>query len=383
MSEYQYYEFQALDRRLTQTEQAAIAELSSRVHLTATSASFVYNYSDLPASPEKVLEQYFDAMLYISNWGSRRLMFRFPIELLQVDAIKPYCVPFATTVMTTDKYALLDISYDKEEGEWIDSGEGLLTGMIGLRDAILRGDYRVLYLAWLRACSDQIDFDDEDEDDYEGEAINANTPEPPVPPGLQRLDAGLEAFIEFFEIDPLWVEAGAANSASIAEVTDPIEQWVQMLPEADCKRYLLRVMRGESNLAMQITSDLRRRFGAFGPTPRRPKSRTVRQLYAVVKKQQQRIAEEQRQAAELSRLKRLKALAAQEPAMWDRVTTHIHRRDSKGYRDAVSLLRELREVAEFQGTQTAFAAHIEQIRQQFSTLRSFLSLMNTAGLIKQ
>ena len=110
MSEYQYYEFQALDRRLTQTEQAAIAELSSRVHLTATSASFVYNYSDLPASPEKVLEQYFDAMLYISNWGSRRLMFRFPIELLQVDAIKPYCVPFATTVMTTDKYALLDIS---------------------------------------------------------------------------------------------------------------------------------------------------------------------------------------------------------------------------------------------------------------------------------
>jgi len=30
MSEYQYYEFQALDRRLTDTEMAAIKKLSSR-----------------------------------------------------------------------------------------------------------------------------------------------------------------------------------------------------------------------------------------------------------------------------------------------------------------------------------------------------------------
>lgn len=40
MSEYQYYEFQALDRPLTQEERAAISQLSSRANPTATSASF-------------------------------------------------------------------------------------------------------------------------------------------------------------------------------------------------------------------------------------------------------------------------------------------------------------------------------------------------------
>ncbi|MBD2621306.1 MAG: hypothetical protein PX481_04915 [Microcystis sp. M53603_WE2] len=42
MSEYQYYEFQAIDRPLTQEERAAISQLSSRVKPTATSASFTY-----------------------------------------------------------------------------------------------------------------------------------------------------------------------------------------------------------------------------------------------------------------------------------------------------------------------------------------------------
>ena len=46
MSEYQYYEFQAIDRTLTQEERAAISQLSSRVKPTATSAIFTYSYGD-------------------------------------------------------------------------------------------------------------------------------------------------------------------------------------------------------------------------------------------------------------------------------------------------------------------------------------------------
>jgi len=68
---------------------AAIKKLSSRVNLTPTSASFVYNYGDFPGNAEKILEQYFDVMLYISNWGSRRLMFRFPKALLPETAVTP------------------------------------------------------------------------------------------------------------------------------------------------------------------------------------------------------------------------------------------------------------------------------------------------------
>ncbi|HEY5864442.1 MAG TPA: hypothetical protein VI542_02655 [Candidatus Tectomicrobia bacterium] len=46
MSEYQYYEFQAIDRPLSADQQAQVATLSSRAHVTAHMASFVYNYGD-------------------------------------------------------------------------------------------------------------------------------------------------------------------------------------------------------------------------------------------------------------------------------------------------------------------------------------------------
>ena len=78
MSEYQYYEFRAIDRPLTEEEQRAVGKLSSRVDLSPSHAIFVYNYSDLPARAEDLLARYFDAMFYIANWGSCQLMFRFP-----------------------------------------------------------------------------------------------------------------------------------------------------------------------------------------------------------------------------------------------------------------------------------------------------------------
>ena len=58
MSEYQYYEFQTVDRPLTEDEQAEISKLSSRVALTPTQAVLTYQFDDFRGRPEKVLEQY-------------------------------------------------------------------------------------------------------------------------------------------------------------------------------------------------------------------------------------------------------------------------------------------------------------------------------------
>jgi len=69
MSEYQYYEFQTIDRPLSAEQQAVMRKLSSRVDLSATRAAFNYSYSDFRGEPLKVLEQHFDALLYIANWG--------------------------------------------------------------------------------------------------------------------------------------------------------------------------------------------------------------------------------------------------------------------------------------------------------------------------
>lgn len=95
MSEYQYYEFQSIDRPLTLEEQAEVQRLSSRVKLSSTQAVFIYNYSDFRADPEQVLTRYFDMMFYITNWGTRQVLFRLPLTLVDPTWFQPYCLPDA------------------------------------------------------------------------------------------------------------------------------------------------------------------------------------------------------------------------------------------------------------------------------------------------
>lgn len=74
VSTYQYYEFQAIDRRLTQDERNAVAPLSSRVDLHPWRAVFVYHWSDFPGDSKQVLTQYYDAKLYLTNSDTRWLL---------------------------------------------------------------------------------------------------------------------------------------------------------------------------------------------------------------------------------------------------------------------------------------------------------------------
>ena len=150
MSEYQYYEFQAIDRPLTKKEQDEIRKLSSRVQLTPNQAIFLYNYGDFRGDPEKVLTQYFDMMFYIANWGTWQLMFRFPKAIVAPNWFQPYDLPDTVTISTTSKYIILDIQITEEEGigGWIE-GEVWMPRLLPLRDELLNGDLRLLYLVWL------------------------------------------------------------------------------------------------------------------------------------------------------------------------------------------------------------------------------------------
>jgi hypothetical protein len=82
MSEYQYYEFQALDRPLTQQQVSKLRAYSSRAQITPSSFVNEYNWGDFKGDPRQWMERYFDAFLYFANWGSRRFMLRLPTKLL-------------------------------------------------------------------------------------------------------------------------------------------------------------------------------------------------------------------------------------------------------------------------------------------------------------
>jgi hypothetical protein len=83
MSEFQYHEWQTVDRVLSAEEQAAVRGLSSHIEVSASRAIVTYHWSSFRHDPKQVLLNYFDAYLYLANWGSLRLMFRFPTGLLE------------------------------------------------------------------------------------------------------------------------------------------------------------------------------------------------------------------------------------------------------------------------------------------------------------
>jgi hypothetical protein len=82
MSEYQYYEFQAVDRPLTPAEIAELRALSTRATITPTRLQNVYHWGDFKGKPLELMMRYFDAFVYVANWGTHRFMVRLPRRLL-------------------------------------------------------------------------------------------------------------------------------------------------------------------------------------------------------------------------------------------------------------------------------------------------------------
>jgi hypothetical protein len=370
MSEYQYYEFQAIDQPLDADARAEIESLSSRVYLTASSASFVYNYSDFPANPQQVLAEHFDMMLYIANWGTKQLMFRLPKTAIDADAWQPYLYDYEISLETVGDYYILNIKYDDDlGGGWVE-GQGWLPPMISLRDELLQGDLRVLYLAWINAAADQYHILGDDED----------LPEPPVPPGLGQLNAAHRTFMDFFEIDPDLVTAATQNSKPKSDIRSNLAQYLDQLPAEEMREYLKRLLAGEHYVGIS----LRKRLQELASTPTladyAPSARGIRVLMEQAKEvEQQRITEEKRQA-EAKRRKRAQKTAAQEEQLWRRVSQLVADKRTKAYEEAVNILKDLRDLAQVESRLDGFRERVKSIREQNPTLRGLHRRMEAAGL---
>ena len=91
MSEYQYYEFRAVDRPLDERELRMVRSRSTRGEITPTSFVNTYNWGDFKGVPDTLMEKCFDAFVYVANWGTRRLAFRLPGTLLKSKSLSMYC----------------------------------------------------------------------------------------------------------------------------------------------------------------------------------------------------------------------------------------------------------------------------------------------------
>lgn len=209
MSEYQYYEFRAIDRTLTAKEMQELRAISTRAQITKTSFTNEYNFGNLRGNPIAHLEKYFDVFYYTSNLGSSRLAFRFPKKLLELKEIKQFFIgsPYMELKESKD-YIIIDFTVEDEEyaERDYDSGYPKLDSLISLRADILNGDYRSLYLGYL--LSKKLD-----EKKAKGKEIE-------ISPNLASLTPALKSFVKFIYLEPSIIKDAIKTSKTDESVLD-------------------------------------------------------------------------------------------------------------------------------------------------------------------
>jgi hypothetical protein len=380
MSEFQYYEFRALDRPLSQAEQDKLRQKSTRAEITDTSFVNVYNYGDFRGNAIDWMKRYFDAFLYVANWGTHQLMLRVPRGLIDVKAAQAYEAEGCMEVIATAEHVIFNFAGHTEEPEGWEEGEGRLAGLLPVRDELLAGDLRALYLGWLAGVASGHVEDDEIE--------------PPVPPGLSHLSVSLAALADFLWIDDELVEAAAAGDAGevpAGPTAEALAAWVRTLPEADKDAVLTRLLHGEgvylgAELLHRYRAEHMRKDGKGKPDVAE-KRRTAGELRdeweQCIERDRQRVTEEKAQEAKKQAAKRekhLKQLAGRQEAAWEEAAALIVTKKPENYDEAVTLFQDLRELAKRSNQEEAFTKRLREIVNKHLSKSSFLNRLHSAGL---
>jgi hypothetical protein len=372
MSEYQYYEFQAIDRPLDRAALEELRSISSRARITASSFTNHYEWGDLKGDPRKFMEHWFDLHLYLANYNARRMMMRAPKRFLNLADIDPFLreVDWVKVWMSGDN-VIIDIFPDEIEpdDDDFDDGSGWLAGLAPLRADVLSGDLRLFYLLWLTAVQHELLSDDEVE---------------PLP-GIGPLSGALESFAEFFCIDPDLVRAAAELDADDAAISkDELRETLAAIPEREKTELLLRVVDGDALVAAELRKTLRKKCSA--PATYRTVG-ALRMRAGEIAEARERAYAERREAerrrqieeAEKARRARLEALRQRGSGVWREVEQEIERRNPSGYDKATELLSDLQALAAEEGSQSDFARRLASIRAQRENKRKFIERLSKLG----
>ncbi|SDN11537.1 hypothetical protein SAMN04488074_13511 [Lentzea albidocapillata subsp. violacea] len=386
MSEYQYYEFIAIDQPLDAQAQAEVRSLSTRARITATSFVNEYHWGDFRGDPSRLMERHYDAHLHLANWGTRRIMLRLPCGLLDLEVAEQYCVSDQVTAWTAGQHLVLSMTSEDESGDWDYDPEVSLSSIVGIRDELAGGDHRALYLAWLAGYGTWEDDEDAFDQD-ENEEL-----EPLVPPGLRTLTASQHALAGFLRLDDDLLAVAAEASPSLpdrAEDPEQLANWLADLPTGEKDRLLLYVAQGRAATAR--TEILRRFRSVIAPAVAAPGRRTVADLLDSAwrrradrqrKEAAQHAEEEARRehARNLVRQKRLDDLSHDEEAAWAKVEVLIATRKPAEYDAAVALLSDLQALAERDDRFDTFTLRSMALRHAHARKPSLIDRLDRARI---
>lgn len=388
MSEYQYYEFLAIDYRLGEADQAALRQISSRARITRDGFTNSYNYGDFRGDPKKLMERWFDLFVYFANWGTHRFAIRVPKRLLDCRQLEPFLLDEETIeIIDAGDNLVIDMqSVVEGADEYDDDGAGWMPALAPLRAQFLQGDLRLFYILWMT----RIPFDPDDPDaEYDDDWWFADDVTEPLP-GIGPLTSELRALATFFRIDDDLLEAAGEREAPDTSIPpESVRTILAGLSDARKVDMLVRILDGDARVAADLQGLVREHYvPAKRPSP--PAPRSVGELRArglecgKVREAAEAAAAEaerrrkQKEAAAAQRV-RVQALAKRGDEVWQAIEEEIERRNSNGYDAAIVLLSDMKALAAENGTVASFERKVEAIRQRHASKRKFIERLERIG----
>lgn len=261
MSEYQYIQFRAVDRSLTDKELAYAEKQSTRAEISRREFTNQYNYSSFRGNVSGLLRRGYDVFLEYTNYGNRTLKLRLPFGLpfdrkLTKQFLDKHLLRWEPD--SKGKAGILSMQPYLEMPDQIWEFDRYMEQAIALRNLLITGDLRALYLCWLFVAADENNGWDE--------AI-----EPPIPLGLEQIENDFAELFLFFDLDPLVVRAAAAENlatgtkaskalpdvAKLPNLKDRIATWTKSLSATDARNVVSRFLsEDESSVKAELLAEL-------------------------------------------------------------------------------------------------------------------------------
>lgn len=378
MSEYQYFEFAAIDRPLTDGEMAALRAASTRAVITPSGFVNHYEWGGLKADPLDWMRRYFDAFVYLADWAHCRFALRLPRDMFGKAELKPFGVKQSLTIDASEDHWILDWSLegsDNYDRFAEDDGRGWMGRLVPLRDELIRGDQRSLYLGWLAGAA-------------KGE-VPETTLEPTVPAGLSQLSAAQNALAVFLEIDADIIAAAAIGSADASDRPESVDAWLQSLSPDELRSMLKSIVRADRpnpqrEVASRYRAWHRQHAPRAAPEARRRSVAELRSLAVPAGEERRRrdaLAREQQAAARRTqRDAQLRLLMSDVDKRWLALHQQAERGSASAYEQAVRALIDLAEAYAIVSDRKTFDRELRRFLVRHAKRGALLRRLTEAGL---
>jgi len=388
VSEYQYVVFQAVDRPLNDKQLEFAQRQSTRAEVTRWSLSVEYHYSSFRGDVDGLLRGGFDVYLQHSNYGTREIKLRLPHGLPFAESVWSKYVNGEQLNWARDDQGsggILTLNPFHETGNIEDVWESQksLDAVIGVRERLMSGDLRALYLLWLCAADD--DYNDP-----------AEMIEPPVPHGISEVAADGKEVLPFFGLDPLLLVAagsGVAPAPNADSENRPIIQWMESLDVRRAKAELHRILVGDpATEKARLLAEIRdtQKPGGWPTSDRQRSLDDLFQQTAALRaeKSQQKARQAQATAkreavkAERERVDRMQEML-KAPDKWLREAEQfVDARGTDNYKAAADILYDLREAVGGEEGERIARQHAAHLAMKYPTLNHLKSSLRKRGLLE-